>query len=181
MQGTQETRVLSLGQEDPLQQTMATRSCILAWKIPWIEELSELHIIHGVTKTETQLSARARTQESIYLYYLSTCNTSMLLLSPFSRVQLCGHGLQTAKAPVSGQSQGKNTGVGCHALLQGDLPSKATEMGSPALQARFFTAEPLGKGSNTSISYLVYVIIFLTLAKKYATYNSCEIYSQKQR
>ena len=34
----QETRVLSLGQEDPLEEEMATHSNILAWKIPWTEE-----------------------------------------------------------------------------------------------------------------------------------------------
>ena len=34
----QETRVRSLGQEDPLEQEMATHFSILAWKIPWTEE-----------------------------------------------------------------------------------------------------------------------------------------------
>ena len=34
----QETRVQSLGQEDPLEQGMATHSSILAWRIPWTEE-----------------------------------------------------------------------------------------------------------------------------------------------
>ena len=34
----QETRVRSLGQEDPLEKEMATHSSILAWKIPWMEE-----------------------------------------------------------------------------------------------------------------------------------------------
>ena len=34
----QETRVRSLGQEDPLEKEMATHSSILAWKIPWTEE-----------------------------------------------------------------------------------------------------------------------------------------------
>ena len=34
----QETRVRSLGQEDPLEEGMATHSSILAWKIPWTEE-----------------------------------------------------------------------------------------------------------------------------------------------
>ena len=38
MQETQETRVRSLGQEDPLEEEMATHSSILAWKIPWTEE-----------------------------------------------------------------------------------------------------------------------------------------------
>jgi len=34
----QETRVQSLGQEDPLEKEMATHSSSLAWKIPWTEE-----------------------------------------------------------------------------------------------------------------------------------------------
>ena len=33
-----ETRVRSLGQEDPLEKGMATYSIILAWRIPWTEE-----------------------------------------------------------------------------------------------------------------------------------------------
>ena len=33
-----ETRVRSLGREDPLEKEMATHSSILAWKIPWTEE-----------------------------------------------------------------------------------------------------------------------------------------------
>ena len=33
-----ETRVPSLGWEDPLEKGRATHSSILAWKIPWIEE-----------------------------------------------------------------------------------------------------------------------------------------------
>ena len=38
MEETQETRVQSLGQEDPLEEEMATHSSSLAWKIPWTEE-----------------------------------------------------------------------------------------------------------------------------------------------
>ena len=38
MQETQETRVQSLGREDPLEKEMATHSSFLAWEIPWIEE-----------------------------------------------------------------------------------------------------------------------------------------------
>ena len=34
----QETRVQSLGQEDPLEEGMATHSGILAWRVPWTEE-----------------------------------------------------------------------------------------------------------------------------------------------
>ena len=34
----QETWVQSLGQEDPLEEGMATHPSILAWRIPWTEE-----------------------------------------------------------------------------------------------------------------------------------------------
>ena len=38
----QETRVQSLGREDPLEKEMATHSRILAWRIPWMEEPGRL-------------------------------------------------------------------------------------------------------------------------------------------
>ena len=34
----QETQIQSLGQEDPLEEEMATHSRLLAWRIPWTEE-----------------------------------------------------------------------------------------------------------------------------------------------
>ena len=42
MQESQERQVQYLGQEDPLEEGMATHSSILAWRIPWIEEPGEL-------------------------------------------------------------------------------------------------------------------------------------------
>ena len=39
---TRETRVRSLGWEDPLEKEMATHSSVLAWRIPWMEEPSSL-------------------------------------------------------------------------------------------------------------------------------------------
>ena len=41
----QETRVQSLGQEDSLEKEMATRSSILAWKIPWTEKPGGLQLM----------------------------------------------------------------------------------------------------------------------------------------
>ena len=38
MQELQETQILSLDWEDPLEEEMTTHSDILAWKMPWIEE-----------------------------------------------------------------------------------------------------------------------------------------------
>ena len=35
----------SLGQEDPLEESMATHSSILAWEIPWTEEPGGLEYI----------------------------------------------------------------------------------------------------------------------------------------
>ena len=45
-----ETRVQSLGREDPLEEEVATHSSILAWKIPMDREAWEA-IIHMVTKS----------------------------------------------------------------------------------------------------------------------------------
>ena len=50
-----ETLVQSLGQEDPLEEGMATHSSILAWRIP-IGGGAWQAIVHGVAKSGTQLS-----------------------------------------------------------------------------------------------------------------------------
>ena len=50
MQETQETQVLSLGQENPLEEDMATHFSIPAWRIPWTEEPGGL-TVHEVTKS----------------------------------------------------------------------------------------------------------------------------------
>ena len=42
MQEAPETQVRSLGQEDPLEEELATRSTILAWEIPWTENPGRL-------------------------------------------------------------------------------------------------------------------------------------------
>ena len=60
MQETQEMQVQSLGQEEPLEEKMATHSSILAWKIPCTESLEAT--VHGITEsdmTETHTGARA--------------------------------------------------------------------------------------------------------------------------
>ena len=42
MRETRETWIQPLGQEDPLEESMATHSTILAWEIPWTEEPGRL-------------------------------------------------------------------------------------------------------------------------------------------
>ena len=39
----EDIQVRSLGQEDPLEKGMATRSSILAWEIPWTKDPGGLH------------------------------------------------------------------------------------------------------------------------------------------
>ena len=51
MQETQETPVPSLGQEDPLEQEMATHSSILTWRTPWTEELGGLQSMGSQSQT----------------------------------------------------------------------------------------------------------------------------------
>ena len=60
-----ETRVQSLGWEDPLEKGKATHSSILVWRIPWI--------VHGIAKSQTRLG------NFIYLFiYLGIRITDLL-------------------------------------------------------------------------------------------------------
>ena len=55
---------------------------------------------------------------------------------------------------VHEDSPGKNTGLGCHALLQGNLPNPGIEPRTPALHVDSLPAEPQGKSHinvNTSL------------------------------
>ena len=58
----QETWVLSLGQEDPLEKGMAIHSNILAWEIPWTEEpdglqsMGSQRVRHDLTAKQQQHS-----------------------------------------------------------------------------------------------------------------------------
>ena len=59
----QETGVQSLGQEDFLEEEMATHSNVLDWKIPWTEEPGGLQPI-WVANSQTQLSDWGHTLKS---------------------------------------------------------------------------------------------------------------------
>ena len=58
MQETQEVQVQSLGQEDPLEEEMATHCSLLAWKIPWTEEPGGLQSMRS-QKSQTRLREQA--------------------------------------------------------------------------------------------------------------------------
>ena len=57
-------QVLLLGQEDPLEQGMATHSSILAWRIPWTEEPGGLQSI-GSQRVRHDWSNLARTHADL--------------------------------------------------------------------------------------------------------------------
>ena len=77
--------------------------------------------------------------QTVYLIRTSVCPQWCLTLS--DRVDC------SCQAPLSMDFPGKNTGVGCHSLLQGiwDLSGPGTKSESPVLAGRFFTTEPPGK------------------------------------
>ena len=68
----QETWVQSLGQEDPLEKVMATHFSILAWRIPWTEELGGLQSPGSQSRTwlkrlSTVIQASLRLNSSMVL------------------------------------------------------------------------------------------------------------------
>ena len=79
----QETKVRSLGQEDPLEEDMATHSSILAWSFP-VERGAWRGTVHKVTKSRTRLKyLSTRVQDShgwdaILIYYVD--NTTLKFL-----------------------------------------------------------------------------------------------------
>ena len=100
MQETQEMWVQSLGQEDPLEEEMATHSSILAWRIPWTKEPGRLQ---SMGSQESDMAWRLNHYHHSQLKFCSR-------LWPWSRkwqptpVLLPGklHGQRTLQAAVHG-------------------------------------------------------------------------------
>ena len=67
VQQTQETWVPSLGQEDPLEEEMATHSSILAWEIPWTEEPGGLQSMGLQRVGHDLVTKHASTEERIII------------------------------------------------------------------------------------------------------------------
>ena len=74
---TWETQVRSLGREDPLEKEMATHSSILAWKIPWTEELGWL----------LSMGSQSRTRLSNFTFTITV--TDLLRGFPGGSVVIC--------------------------------------------------------------------------------------------
>ena len=61
----QETRVQSLGQEDPLEEEMATHSSVLAREVPWTEEPGGLQSV-GSRESDTTERGHFRFSSPLY-------------------------------------------------------------------------------------------------------------------
>ena len=70
------------------------------------------------------------------------------------------HGLLAHQTPVSmGFFSAKNTGVGCHSLLQGNLNDPGIELASPALQADSLPLSHWKSWCQYIIFWLIYTFI----------------------
>ena len=69
----QETLVGSLGQEDPLEEGMATHSSIFAWEIPWTEEPGGLQTtgLKRVGHTEV-------TEHMLIIYFIGSWHFNLM-------------------------------------------------------------------------------------------------------
>ena len=77
--------------------------------------------------------------EVCYCYLVQLFSDPMDCTLPGSSI----HGISTP---------GKNTRVGCHFLLQGNLPDPGIKPASPALAGGFFTTEPPGNPDKLQVT-----------------------------
>ena len=71
MQEMQDTRVQSLGWEDPLEKGMATHSSILAWRILWTEEPGGLQSVAHKESDTTEGTEHTHTSHYRPFLFLS--------------------------------------------------------------------------------------------------------------
>ena len=127
---------------------MATHSTILAWRIPWTEKPGRLQSMGSQSQTRLKWLS-THTQQVMMLFWtiLSTwCFQrhrriiKKVKLCPWYRWRLCLVAqlcltlcdLTDCNPPgssVRGDSPGKNTGMGCHDLLQGIFPTQGLNQG----------------------------------------------------
>ena len=80
---------------------------------------SLLHLLHWRVNFYHHCATWESLSKIVQPFYSIIAGILLLLLSRFSRVRLCEtHRRQPARLPCPWDSPGKNTGVGCHFLLQ---------------------------------------------------------------
>ena len=94
------SKVQSLGEEDPLEESMATHSSILAWRIPWMEELGGLGsvVLCRVRRNWSNLLRCAKSCVGCFKYitsmHMSVKNFCEKLWKKATKVETVGCSLQ---------------------------------------------------------------------------------------
>ena len=116
-----------------LEEGMATYSSILAWRIPWTEELGGLQsrgsqrvrhdwsdLVHTYTQTYLHIYGYTHIYTNIYMCVCVKVKVMVSCVQPFAACQalLC-----------LWNSPGKNTGVGSHSLLQRIFLTQGSNLG----------------------------------------------------
>ena len=157
-----ETWVRSLGWEDPLEEGMATRSSILAWRIPWTEEPGGPQSMGSqrvrrdwVTKhTPPRIGlpycpvfmVQLFTQMSWRLTPTQKTGTHMLMAALFFwLLLLAASGLRCGVQAAQCGPSARGTRAS-HSMW--DLPRPGIKPVSPVLEDRFLTTGPAGKSSS---------------------------------
>ena len=73
---------------------------------------------------------------------------------PDPGIKLGSPALRTDSLPAEPQGEPKNTGVGCHALLQGIFLTQGSNPGLLHCRRILYQAEPPGKPKNTGLGSL---------------------------
>ena len=97
------------------------------------------------THTHTHLQIHAYMHKHIY-----TCMHAQSCLTRCNSMDLSPPG-----SSVHGDSPGKDTGVDCHAILQGIFPTQGSNPGLPPLQVKSLPSKPPGKSKNTGVGNLL--------------------------
>ena len=90
----------------------------------------------------------------IYVYFIIDKYAVLCLLARSCLTLYDPMDCSPSGSSVHGDSPGKTTEVGCHALLQGNLPNPGIKPRSPALQADSLPSETPGKPKNTGVGSL---------------------------
>ena len=80
------------------------------------------------------------------------------------------YGLKPPRLLCPWDFPGKNTGVGCHCLLQGIFPTQGIKPQSPALQADSLPSKPPGKCHSCNFQPLSYLLIGLKIKRAQTTW-----------
>ena len=108
-----------LGQEDPLEEDMATYSSILAWRIPWTEETGGLSLsVHRIAESATTEATEHTHTHTVGPYQLSILYIVACMMQK-TQVQSLGQKIPWRRAwqptPVflPGESHGQRSLVSC--------------------------------------------------------------------